>query len=218
MVISNGLNQKGISKLALVVIIFLLIGAIAYLLFGQKSEPVVIQSKPTPTVSPKASPSSAPTPTPTPDVTLSWKKYTNTDGGYEFKYPIAWNVVFHPNTEKGVLFGPGAALSDSNGSVEPVGILEPGQSLKDFVEKFNQDMESGATSEKETVINGQNAIVSILPKAGEGNMEIKIVSFENNKEVFNISLLYHADFAKHPADKAMLDTFNKLLSTFKFIK
>lgn len=209
------MNQKGVSKLALVVIIFLLIGVIAYLL-GQKPESVVIQSKSTPIVTPKLTESVASTPTPTPDVTAKWKIYTNNDGGYEFKYPLSWNVVIHPNTEKGALFGPGAALSGSDGSIEPVGILEPGQSLKDFVKNFNQDIESGSTSETETDINGQAAIISILPKAGEG-MEIKNVSFENNTNVFNISLLYHSDFVKFPADKAMLDTFDKLLSTFKFI-
>lgn len=213
------MNQKGVSKLALVVIIFLLIGAAAYLL-SRQPESVVIQSKstPTPAVSLKDTATAAPTPTPTPDVTVNWKTYTNKDGGYEFKYPAAWNVIFHPNTEKGALFGPGAALSGSDGSIEPVGMLEQGQSLKDFVKNFNQDIESGSDSETETVINGQNAVVSILSKAGEGNMEIKNVSFENNNNVFNISLLYHSDFAKYPADKAMLDTFNKLLTTFKFVK
>jgi len=201
------------------VIIFLLAGVVAYLL-GRQPESVVIQSKstPTPAVALKDTAVSAPTPTPTPDVTAAWETYTNSDGGYEFRYPAAWNVVIHPNTEKGALFGPGAALSGSDGSVEPAGILEPGQSLKDFVKKFNQDIESGSSSETETVFNGQAAIVSILPKSGEGNMEIKNASFENNNDVFNISLLYHADFAKYPADKAMLDTFNKLLTTFKFVK
>lgn len=212
------MNQKGVSKLTLVVIIFLLAGAAAYLL-GRQPESVVIQSKstPIPTDTPKSGATTAitPTPTPTPDVTLSWKTYTNKDGGYEFRYPAAWNVIFHPNTEKGALFGPGAALSGSDGSIEPVGILEPGQSLKDFVKNFNQDIESGSDSETEIIINGQTAIVSILPKAGDGT-EIKNVSFENKTNVFNISLLYHANLAKYPADKAMLDTFDKLLTTFKF--
>ncbi len=199
-------------------IVLLFIAAIAYLLYGQKSESVVIQSKATPTATPKATVNLIPTPASTPDSTVNWQKYTNTDGGYEFKYPAAWNVVIHPNTEKGALFGPGAALSGSDGAIEPVGMLEPGQSLQDFVKNFNQDIESGASSETETVINGQPAVVSILPKSGEGNMEIKNISFENNKLVFNMSLLYHSDFAKFPADKAMLDTFNKLITTFKFIK
>ncbi len=210
------MKQKEIIKVLLPGIAVLVVGTMGYLLL-QEPESVVIQTKSSPIASLKASPSLAPSPSPSPDVTVNWEKYTNTDGGYEFRYPSAWNVVIHPNTEKGALFGPGAALSGSDGNIEPVGILEPGQSLKDFVKIFNQDIESGSVSETETVINGQPAIISILPKAGEGNMEIKNVSFQNNMNVFNISLLYHSDFAKFPADKAMMDTFNKFLSTFKFI-
>lgn len=210
------MKQKGIIKLILPGIAVLIVGAMAYLLL-QEPESVVIQTKSSPIASLKASPILVPSPSPSPDVTVNWEKYTNPDGGYEFKYPKAWNVVIHPNTEKGALFGPGAALSGSDGAIEPVGILEPGQSLQDFVKNFNQDIESGSSSETETVINGQPAVISILPKVGEGNMEIKNVSFENKTNVYNISLLYHADLAKFPADKAMLDTFNKLLTTFKFI-
>lgn len=219
MVISNGLNNKGGSiKIVLAIIIVLIVAAAIYLLLVKKPNTVVIQFEPSPTASLKPSFNASPTPTPTPDVTINWNIYENKDGGYSFKYPDVWNVVIHPTTEKGALFGPGAALSGSDGSVEPIGVLESGQVLKDFVKQYNLSIGSGSTSEIETIINGQPAIISILSTAGNESMEIKNASFQNNKQVFNISLVYHTNFTKYPADKEMLNSFDKLLTTFKFIQ
>lgn len=215
------MNQKGEIKLVLIGIIIIAIGATVYALLTQKPTSMVIQSSLfTPAGTPKsnASPTITPTPISTPNIPADWKTYANEAGGYEFKYPSGWNVVFHPFAESGALFGPDAALSGSDGSVEPAGNLSSGQSLKNFVKENNLNIESGSTSETETVINGQTAIVSILPKAGTGNMESKMVSFERNQQVYNVSLIYRTNFSKYPADKIMLDNFNLMLSTFKFTK
>ena len=147
-----------------------------------------------------------------------WQTYRNEEGGYSFKYPNEWNVAINKFNSKNALFGPGATDESGIGGVEYEGELSSGQSLSGFVKKFNEGVESGSISETETIINGNDAVISILPKASlVDSMETKSVSFEKGDEVFNAYLTYKTNFDKYPEDKQNLTAFDQILSTFKFI-
>lgn len=85
-------NHKAVYSV-LITVIVLLIGAVAYLAMGRKSEqPNNQQTNNTQTLSPTPNPTPNPTPTPIPNPTSTnptadWKTYSNTQYGFEFKYP-----------------------------------------------------------------------------------------------------------------------------------
>ncbi|MDD5430828.1 MAG: Ser-Thr-rich GPI-anchored membrane family protein [Candidatus Pacebacteria bacterium] len=141
--------------------------------------------------------------------------YVNEESGYSFEYPEEWNAITNKYNSNNALFGPGATNESGYGGVEFIGTLSSGQSLKDFVKEFNSGVESGSVSETETTINGQNAIVSTLPKASMESTETKSVSFEKGGRVFNMYLMYKTDFVKYPEDEQRLAIFNQMISTFK---
>jgi hypothetical protein len=80
------MNQKGFANIILVVVIVVLVGVVGYFAFVKKSEPVVQQPTPTPT---QTKTPASPTPTPTSQAT-NLKTYTNTQYGFELKYPNDW--------------------------------------------------------------------------------------------------------------------------------
>jgi hypothetical protein len=161
-------------------------------------------------------PGAASSTTPQTDIS-NWKTYQNEEGGYSFKYPNEWNVAINKFNPKNALFGPGATNESGIGGVEYIGVLSSGQSLSSFINEFNKGIESGSVSETETVINGNNAVISILPKASLAEpRETKSVSFEKDNKVFNTYLMYKTDLIKYPEDGQNLAIFDQILSTFKF--
>lgn len=149
---------------------------------------------------------------------IHWDVYTNGKENYSFEYPKEWNVATNKYNFNNVLFGPGATSESGYGGVEFLGTLSPNQSLKDFVKSFNSGVEGDSVSETETIINGQTAIVSILPKASTEPTEVKSVSFEKDGKVFNMYLMYKTNLTQYPDDEKRLDIFNQMISTFKFIE
>jgi len=146
-----------------------------------------------------------------------WNTYENKEGGYSLSYPKEWNTASNKYNSKNALFGPGATSESGYGGVEFIGNLSQGQSLKDFIKQFNSGVESGSVSEIETKINGQNVVISILPKASREPTETKSVGFEKDGKVLNMYLMYKTDFVNYPEGKQRLDIFNQMLSTFKFL-
>jgi flagellar basal body-associated protein FliL len=84
------INQKGFANIILVIVIVVLVGTIGYFAFVKKSEPVAQQPTPTPATTQTKTP--APTPT-SKDETSSWKTYTNTEYGFELKYPATLDSI-----------------------------------------------------------------------------------------------------------------------------
>ena len=85
------MNQKGFASIILVVIIVVLVSVAGYFTFVKKSEPIAQQPTPTPiqTTTTTKTPVSL---TPTPDKISTWKTYTNSQYGFEVKYPDTWKV------------------------------------------------------------------------------------------------------------------------------
>jgi len=143
-----------------------------------------------------------------------WKTYTNEDGGYSFQYPKEWNAVTNKYNSKNALFGPGATNESGYGGVEYMGTLLPGQSLKDFIKEFNKGIEAGSTSETTAIINEQDVVISILPKASMEPTQAKNFSFEIDSKVFGMYLMYKTNFDQYPEDEQRLNTFNQMIATF----
>ena len=148
------------------------------------------------------------------DPTAGWQTYTNSVGGYSFKYPSDWQAATSNSNSTTALFGPTATGDSGLGGVELMGTLNANQTLADFVKKFNAGVGSGSTSETPQTINGKNAIVSILPLPGLPPSEAKSAAFANSAgQVFNVYLDY---VASSPGKDHLLSDFNQLLSTFQF--
>ena len=80
-------NQKGFANIALIFLVIVLAGAVGYFVLFKKS-PEVAQQTNTPTPTPTQTKTQNPTPAPTPkDETENWKTYTNTQYGFEVRYP-----------------------------------------------------------------------------------------------------------------------------------
>lgn len=196
---NNNVNQKAFAALPLVIVVLIIVvGMGGYLAFGLKTQ--------------------APSSTTAGVDTAGWQTYQNEEGGYSFKYPTEWSAATNKYNSKNALFGPGATDESGVGGVEYTGTLSSGQPLSNFTKEFNKNVEAGSISETETVIGGNNAVISILPKASlAGPTETKSVDFEKNGRVFNVYLMYKTDFVKYPEAKEELVAFDQILSTFKFV-
>ena len=112
------MNQKGFVNIALIVIIVVLVGAVGYLVFVKKSDPVTQQS-PSPVTDTSSTRATSPTPTPTPavkDETASWNSYT---------YPLTESGIL-PNTtfKYPSMFGTNPTLISSRNTNRPGNVSE----------------------------------------------------------------------------------------------
>ncbi len=81
------MNQKGFANIILVIVIVILVGTVGYLGFVKKSEPIAGRLTPTPIQTQKSA---------SPNQTANWKTYTNSQYGFEFKYPANYVVTKTP--------------------------------------------------------------------------------------------------------------------------
>lgn len=84
-------NQKGFANIILIVIIVAIVAVGGYFVFSKKLEPIAQQPTPTPTKTPVS-----PTPT-AKDETAGWNTFTDTQYGFEFKYPDTWKATVNDN-------------------------------------------------------------------------------------------------------------------------
>ena len=91
-------QQKGFIEIVLIGVIVVLLAIGGYFAFRKNSAPVVEQ--PTPNPAPIVTQTNTPVTTPaTADETANWKTYTNSQYGFELKYPSTWlSKVLNGNT------------------------------------------------------------------------------------------------------------------------
>jgi hypothetical protein len=179
----------------------------------------------------------APCPTTTPDPTASWKTYTNTQYGFEFKYPQ--RLVINPNFPTGNLL-PGLGIVESQ-----ITIADPTTYHQD-ASLYSKDIDTGVRYDGMQIIisdtegeNYNNVFIDSLRTMtfGASNREF-ITKTPNNIKVNNITWAYIHGTGNFPINyfiyyldnkKALIinkmenknisfdSEFNQILSTFKFI-
>jgi hypothetical protein len=149
--------------------------------------PTATPIPPTPTLAPVA----------TATDTANWKTFTNTNGGYNFKYPTAWNAAINQVTTTNSLFGPAASPSSGLGGVE---LYKNQTSVADF----QKNLSATYTLKNTVQINGtQENLYNV-----SGLFNAESVMFVKNNTLYNIYI--------NPKSADDLNLFNQLLSTFQF--
>lgn len=138
--------------------------------------------------------SPSPVPPETVDSTANWKTYTNTQYGFSFKYP-----------ENGV-------IKDANytGSLSSVVLSNTDNiDITFYVNKDDYAFTGLDKSPINTKVGGINASLVSVPTGQNPAQELVLI--KNNDLYYTIQFVWGED-----TNKELLDTFNQILSTFKF--
>ena len=197
-------NQKGFSKIAIIIIVLILIGG-AYFVFSKKDRSVSIQD--TENKDDQSSQSSV--------ESLSvgnWKTYKNDKYGLDVKYPE--NFVVSRQTDSSLYLASDQSCFDKIKKASP-GYVEKGCSYYLMLIQDNKIIEEGVGVVREVVkISGLSGekIINQSSKTGDEYASITIQFEKGNKwYIFNvINNMSDNHIAK--------DTMDKILSTFKFTK
>lgn len=140
-----------------------------------------------------------------PDPLANWQTFDNPNGNYSFKYSPSWNAIISKYNNKNSLFGPSATNSTGLGGVELVNFSG---SATEYVKYLTENAAINFTSKKDTTINGLSAVevnyTGVANQIGHG------VYLKNGSQIINIYI--------NSQDQNNIEIFNKLLSTFKFVK
>lgn len=186
------MNQKGFVNITLVVVIVVLVGVVGYFTFVKKSKPIVQQPTPTSTTTPTKTFTPIPIST-SQDGTVNWKIYSNSEYGFQFKYPSNWRLydAIQNPTWSGDSYKIRVSYRRGGGVSSPT---------------YCQARPTDQRCQK-TQIDGNEAIIDW------GGSEGNEVSIDISDKDRGLIILYIMNYA--PAEKSTID---QILSTFKFTK
>lgn len=186
--VSNSKSSK-IIPICLGIVVVLVVAIGAYLL-GSKQSQLVVQN----------SVQITPIPTLTPDPTANWKTYANTKYTYLLKYPATWNVVTDYVAEGDFI------IQSSKG--ELVDVIGQANPQKLTIQEWLKQNWPNDTVE-ETVVGGKTALKNQQKREyyiSYSNDTFIIISYDNCRGM------------GCGVGKLEADTFDQILSTFKFIQ
>jgi len=192
--------QKGFAPILILVgVLVLIAGGVYYL--GIKKAPVQQVQNPMVTFQ-----TAQATPTPsTSDQTVNWKTYTNNENNYSFKYPQTWQLEQEGTTIR--IFDPKSKYSESFSFItySPVSPKKLSLlSIEDFVKQQQDNIPylqftpitiGGIEGKRTTDIPGADVYDTVFVKRG--------------------STIYKIELSNEGASITK-DTFDQILSTFKF--
>lgn len=197
-------------KVGVLVVGVLLAGSIAYAgyQYSQKQTPSVAQPTPTPVV----------VATPTPDLTANWKTYTDTKYGYSIKYPQGWYTYDGVVADYDLRSGENKTLSRSREHLTIQTVVWDNPS-KLSTEVYISQLDSGpdaprvVATEKVTV----GGVVGIKRIENRYSITDPTTSIQPTVVVY----FAHGDktfiLSAYPEDSVLINSFDQILSTFKFI-
>lgn len=213
-------------KIIFVIVILVAAGLIVYFVMSKNSLPVAVQPTASPIVTPTViiTPTPVPTLTPTPVESImptpnidisSWKIYKNEDYGYSVEYPSAWLIKTRENYQVHFLAPEGSRISGDSWSGEGNIFI----TMNELQNNQKLNPPSQYSSKSSISIDGINAI---RYEGVEGGQDRTIPSFmytvvdivKNNKE---LNLIF-SDQVSDRNDEKYIIIYNKMLSSFKFIK
>lgn len=148
-----------------------------------------------------------------------WKTYSNSQYGFEFKYPDHYSVrkerdnLLFIESKNGVLYA--FILIDN-----PLGLTAPA-----YFEKFKQESAkqcetapcASIVSSHAITINGLNGVDST--QAGEGSRDVRSVYFQTSDKIINYEYARDILHTAFGGDQALFDAYlsngDKILSTIK---
>lgn len=238
------MNQKGFVNIILIVAIVVLLVVVGYFAFVKKSKPIEQQSIPIPTNEQQPTPiltkiKNLISPV-SPAKTVGWKTYTDSLYGFEFKYPTEWNATW--DNEHHIISITSSRQAEIVFLIPPyevntanikayVNDYEQGLPIKstsnNIIKQFDKYITVNNTSSYQTYLEVENAgqVACLLPPCPQPSGEslrmttyIPDVQTANGNHILHFTLGMYDD---NKIDKNMknkyVETYNQILSTFKFI-
>ncbi len=192
------MKQKGFAGIIILIIALILAGLAGAYYFGksqtpnlQPQNPVVVSQTPQPMLSPSASP----------DETANWKTYKSAQLNLNFKYPLNYDIKeqTYGSPDK-PLFG--VDLIDENTIMNLAGYAT-GRGAEGVIQT-NDVMVGGNPAKEYTFGSSSDQITSI---------QISVNNINNGGK--DITIFFNSKDNK-PIPQEKLNTFDQILSTFKF--
>lgn len=154
-------------------------------------------------------------PSPIPDPTANWKTYTNTEFGYQIRYPADWTLK--QNTDSA---SPYPALYPAEDSLDYLSLRTTTFSPEDYIADLRSSAEKVVSGEvivgqqTKTDIAGITAYKIFTSSEAEGGDKY-VIGFNNRTIIIGQHFNYIVSLPLDGKTK-LLEIFNKILSTFKF--
>ncbi len=219
-------NKLSSEKIILAIVILVALGIIAYFIMLKNPSPVAVQptasptitpiitSAPEPTLTPTPEPAIIPTPTPNIDIS-NWKTYRNEDYGYSVEYPSTWLIKTRENYQVHFLAPEGSRISGDSWLGEGNIFI----TMNELQNNQNLNPPSQYSLMSAIIIDGINAIRYDGVKGGQyltnPSFIYTIVDLAKNNKELN---LIFSDQISDRNDEKYIIIYNKMLSSFKFIK
>lgn len=134
--------------------------------------------------------------------TVNWKMYTNTDGGYSFRYPESWVESTDPHNLKHFKLNNSTSAQDFD-----LYIAESGNYQE---QSYNLKSQQAFGDTKPEVVQKNNNEVRIALIQGEPNLFYSVLLTDKSKYVWLV-------FSAEPNPVSQRRVLDQILSTFKFI-
>jgi len=218
-------NQRGFSKIAIIIIVLILIGG-AYFVFSKKGENVIVQNA-------KNQNSQSSNSSIDQLSTDNWKTYRNDEFGFEIKYPFSWlyKDVSDANLSAYLVLG---AKKDFDNNILPVfsmGAREENgamwiaygaeidndeniaitKSIESLLEEKEYRHTAEIKKEEDIIVNGKNGkIIYIKGNQSSNNIDRWVFIPGDDGFLYLLGIVF---------DKPLYsDIFNQIISTFKTVK
>ncbi len=158
------------------------------------------------------------------DETANWKTYTNAKYGFELKYPETWATVNYDNGAPGFGIAFQSKIDGSGFKIVTDENLSPSQTIKQYLQDGDARSQTAYEgSPSKDIISSKYTFVSNLPAIqreefwNAAGFKTIITYVKNGTTIYYLQLQPQVNLdAKYTEENQ--ETYNQILSTFKFTK